>query len=127
MISILARLLRKRPNGYGRRVDVRYDDTLVYEGYFATADKLFTKERTPLKPLVYHVFAFELDGVERVFSVRDDDRRLSFQKDGRYRAYLNTGLDRCWLDGHEAAVRVRQADEDEEDDEEDDDAGDERS
>jgi hypothetical protein len=115
MKQILARLLRKGPKGYPRPVDVRWAETRVYEGHMKTADRLFTNERTPLKPLVLHVFVFELDGLEREFLAQDHDRELRVDEGRTYRAYLNASLDRCWFDGREEVVRIRLPDDDDED------------
>lgn len=80
MMSILAALLRRNPTGYGRRVNVRYEETRVFEGYLKTGDQLFTNERIAARSLVYHVLAFELDGLTREFLVNDNDRQMHLEK-----------------------------------------------
>jgi hypothetical protein len=113
-MRIIDRILRRGPKGYDRPVKIRYDRALVFEGYSGTADKLFTKERTPLPPLIFHVFVFALDATECEIWVKDD-AKTSFVRGRLYRAHLNADRTYCLFNGDEAVVRRREPDHEEED------------
>ncbi len=101
---IIEKIFRRRAKGYIRPIKVRYDRMIVFEGYCGTGDKLFTKERTPLQPLIFHAFGFALDAIEREIWVQDD-AKTRFDRHGFYRAHLNAEGTYCWFNGHEALVR----------------------
>ena len=68
----IEKIFNRRAKGYMRPIKLRYDRMLVFEGYFGTGDKLFTNERTPLQPLIYHAFVFALDAIECEIWVKGD-------------------------------------------------------
>jgi len=105
---IIEKIFRRRAKGYSRPIKLRYRDTLVFEGYSRTGDKLFTKERTPLPSLIYHAFVFALDAGECEIWVKDD-AKTRFERDRSYRAYLNADGTYCWFHGQEALVRRGEA------------------
>lgn len=105
---ITGKIFRRRAKGYTRRIMLRYDRMLVFEGILATGDKLFAKERTPLEPLIYHAFLFALDAIECEIWVRAD-AKTRFDRDRFYRAHLNADCTYCWFNGHEALVRDRES------------------
>jgi len=105
---LIEKIFRRRAKGYRWPVKLRYHRTLVFEGYSRTGDKLFTKERTPLPPLIYHAFGFALDATECEVWVKDD-AKTRFERGRFYRAYLNGDGTYCWFHGQEALVRRGEA------------------
>jgi hypothetical protein len=81
------------PKGYDEPIKVRYDGTLVFERYSSTNDKLFTKERTRLPTLIYHVIVFALDTTE----CGKDDAKTSFERGRFHCAHINAGHTCCWF------------------------------
>jgi hypothetical protein len=110
----IEKIFRRRAKGYVRSVMLRYDRMLVFEGYFGTADKLFSKEQIPLQPLIYHAFVFAHDAIDCEIWVKDD-AKTCFDRDRFYRAHLNADGTYCWFHGYEALVRHRESDDEGED------------
>lgn len=111
----IKRIFHRRTKGYMRPVLLRYDRVLVFDGSLGTGDELFTKERTPLQPLIYHAFVFALDPVEYEIWVKDD-ANTCFDLGRSYRAHLNADGTYCWFNGHETLVRDREPNHEAEDD-----------
>lgn len=101
---IIEKIFRRPAKGYSRPIKLRYSEKLVFKGYYGTGDQLFSKELTPLPPLIYHAFGFALDGTEYEIWVKDD-AKVSFNGGRFYRAFLNADGTSCWFDGQEALVR----------------------
>ena len=113
-MRILERLFRWPPKGYPRRLAVRYDGTRQFEGYLKTGDQLFSKARSPLPPLVYHAFVFDLEGKAREIWVQETEPKPTFHRGRNYRAHLDAAGRYCWFDGERVVVRLRDTEDDDE-------------
>ena len=115
-MNILGRLFKKQPKEFDTDIYSEYVDTLVFEGWIRTADKLFTDEKTPINPLVFHVFNFCYNGRKYEFKVNDNKRRLKFRKTDKYLTYLNSStLDKCWFNGRKRVVYLWKPDDEQDD------------
>lgn len=114
MLPLLERLFRRHPPGFPRRIEARFDQTLVYEGTMRTGADLFGTGGQPLPPLVYHRFTFERGGRACFFLVRDDARTMRFAPGERRRAHLDPTGARVWFGDAECrAFAVEEGDPDE--------------
>lgn len=100
------------PSKFTVRVNIRFVETLVFEGWLKTADQLFTDKKTALPPLIYHIFHFEISDVKYEFKVQDEKNNLKYSEDKIYTAWLpETDLTKCWFAGEERLVYLWEPDE----------------
>ena len=118
-MNIIRAIFKKRPKEFSKKIEVFYDETLTFyaQGTLKSGDQIFNDnfvKQTPVQEWVYHVFNFEINDGKYEFKVRDDKKKLNFNKDTPYQANVKIGdVKACWFADKERCVYLWEPDDDE--------------